>query len=184
MITDETLYHRYLDGDDSGLTELMERYGNSLTYYIHGYINDIQDAEDLMIEAFAYIATKKPKVQEACLKAYLYKSARNLALRFVSKKHLNRFFGFEDMENEPESKIHIEEIIQKDERNHTLHLCMEQLKPNYREALYLVYFENMHHAEVAVIMRKTEKQVSDMIYRAKNSLRKQLCQEGIVNVEY
>ncbi len=83
MITDETLYHRFLDGDDSGLAELMERYGNSLTYYIHGYLNDIHDAEDLMIEAFAYIATKKPRVREACLKAYLYKSARNLALRFV-----------------------------------------------------------------------------------------------------
>ena len=49
MITDETLYRRYLEGDESGLTALMERYGNSLTFYINGYLHDINDAEDLMI---------------------------------------------------------------------------------------------------------------------------------------
>lgn len=42
---------------------------------------------------------------------------------------------------------------------------MDQLNPDYREALYLVYFENMHHAEAAAVMGKSEKQVSDLIYR-------------------
>lgn len=184
MITDETLYYRYLSGDDSGLTDLIERYGNSLTNYIHGYLHDIHDAEDLMIEAFAYITIKKPQIKEACLKAYLYKSARHLALRFVSKKRLNKCFIFEDMKYELESDTLIEEVIQKKERNHILHLCMEQLNPDYREALYLVYFENMHHAEVATIMGKSEKQVADLIYRGKNSIRKRLGQEGIVSAEY
>ena len=32
MITDETLCRRYLEGDDSGLTELMERYGHRLVF--------------------------------------------------------------------------------------------------------------------------------------------------------
>ncbi len=53
MSTDEALYRAYLDGDDSGLTLLMDRYGNRLTFYINGYIYDMYDSEDLMIEAFA-----------------------------------------------------------------------------------------------------------------------------------
>ena len=70
------------------------------------------------------------------------------------------------------------------ERNDLLSLCMERLKPDYRQALYLVYFEQLRHAEAAEIMGKSEKQVADLVYRGKKSLRKRLEEEGVVNAEY
>lgn len=184
MIADEDLYNRYLDGDESGLTELMNRYGSSLTFYIYCYIHNINDAEDLMIDAFAYLIVKKPRIREGCLKAYLYKSARNLALRFVVKKRLFHCFSFEEIEKEPESKTPIEEFVQMQERDRTLYQCMEKLNPSYRQALYLVYFQNMRHAEAAEVMGKSEKQVSDLVFRGRKSLRKYLEQEGITDAEY
>ena len=183
MSSDEALWSRYLEGDESGLIGLMEQYGNSLTFYINGYLHDVNDAEDLMIEAFAYLTVKKPRIHEN-FKAYLYKAARNLALRFVTKNRRHRCFGFEDLGQEPESKTLIEEVIQTEERNRILHLCMEQLNPDYREALYLVYFENMRHTEAAAVMRKSEKQIADLVHRGKHSLRKRLEQEGISHAEY
>lgn len=183
MITDETLCRRYLEGDESGLAALIERYGNSLTFYINGYLHDINDAEDLMIEAFAYLTIKKPRIREN-FKAYLYKTARHLALRFVAKSRRQLCFGFDDLGQEPQSKTLIEEVIQTEERDRILHLCMEQLNLDYREALYLVYFENMRHAEAAAIMGKREKQVADLVYRGRNSLRKRLELEGITSAEY
>ena len=137
-----------------------------------------------MIEAFAYLISKKPHIKDGCFKAYLYKMARNLSLRFISKKRLNNHFSFEEIEKEPESKILIEEVIQKKELKQCLYLCMDMLRPNYREALYLVYFENMHHSEAAKVMKKSEKQVSDLVYRGRNSLKKYLEKEGITNAEY
>ncbi len=183
MITDVTLYRRYLEGDESGLTALMERYGNSLTFYMNGYLHDLNDAEDLMIEAFAYLFVKKPRIREN-FKAYLYKTARHLALRFVARNRLRRCFGFEDLGQEPENGTLIEEVIQTEERNRILHLCMEQLNSDYREALYLVYFENMRHAQAAAVMGKSAKQVADLVYRGKHSLRIRLEQEGITGAEY
>ena len=184
MMSDEALYMAYLDGDDSGLTLLMDRYGNRLTFYINGYIYDMYDSEDLMIEAFAYLISKKPRIRQGCFKAYLYKIARNLSLQFIKKKHLNHSFSFDEIEKELESKIFIEEVIQKKEFNQSLYLCMDRLKPDYKEALYLVYFENMHHSEAATVMGKSIKQVSDLVYRGRNSLRKHLTLEGITNAEY
>ncbi|NLN84324.1 MAG: sigma-70 family RNA polymerase sigma factor [Firmicutes bacterium] len=184
MTKDETLYRAYLDGDDAGLTLLMERYGNKLTFYINGYLHDLHDSEDLMIEAFAYLIAKKPNIKDGCFKAYLYKMARSLSLRFIRKKRLNHCFSFEEIEKEPRSKLLIEETVEKEELKQCVSLCMERLNPAYREALYLVYFENMHHWEVAKIMKKTERQVSDLVYRGRNSLRKLLEIEGITNAEY
>ena len=82
MLSDDELYKNFLNGDSSSYDQLMIRYGDSLTFYINGYTHDIQDAEDLMIEAFARIMVKKPRIHEGAFKAYLYKTARNLASRF------------------------------------------------------------------------------------------------------
>ena len=69
---DEMLYRSFLRGDDDGLQLLMERYGNSLTLYIDGYLHDIHEAEDLMIEAFAYFVAKKPHIRDGGFRASLY----------------------------------------------------------------------------------------------------------------
>lgn len=178
-VNDITLYQRFLSGDDSGLQRLMERYGNSLTLYIDGYLRDIHEAEDLMIEAFAYFVAKRPRLRDNGFRAYLYKSARHLALRCLQKKRRKQLFSFDDLEQEPESDVLLETLVQTDERNRILWRCMDELAPAYREALYLVYFEGMRHAEAAAVMRKTEKQIADLVYRGRASLRKTLEREGI-----
>lgn len=178
-VNDITLYQRFLSGDDSGLQRLMERYGNSLTLYIDGYLRDIHEAEDLMIEAFAYFVAKRPRLRDDGFRAYLYKSARHLALRCLQKKRRKQLFSFDDLEQEPESDVLLETLVQTDERNRILWRCMDELAPAYREALYLVYFECMRHAEAAAVMRKTEKQIADLVYRGRASLRKTLEREGI-----
>ncbi len=178
-VNDITLYQSFLSGDDSGLQRLMERYGNSLTLYIDGYLRDIHEAEDLMIEAFAYFVAKRPRLRDDGFRAYLYKSARHLALRCLQKKRRKQLFSFDDLEQEPESDVLLETLVQTDERNRILWRCMDELAPAYREALYLVYFEGMRHAEAAAVMRKTEKQIADLVYRGRASLRKTLEREGI-----
>lgn len=178
-VNDITLYQRFLSGDDSGLQRLMERYGNSLTLYIDGYLHDIHEAEDLMIEAFAYFVAKRPRLRDDGFRAYLYKSARHLALRCLQKKRRKQLFSFDDLEQEPESDVLLETLAQTDERNRILWRCMDELAPAYREALYLVYFEGMRHAEAAAVMRKNEKQIADLVYRGRASLRKTLEREGI-----
>lgn len=60
MISDEELYRQYLHGDEAGLEALMKKYGDLLTLYINGYLHDVHEAEDLMIEVFSYLFTKKP----------------------------------------------------------------------------------------------------------------------------
>ena len=88
MTCDETLYRQYLSGDDEGLNALMKKYGDPLTLYIDGYLHDVHEAEELMLDVFAYLFTKKPKIRDGGFKAYLYKAARHMALRHRSKRRL------------------------------------------------------------------------------------------------
>ena len=53
MNIDEELYRQYLCGDEAGLEALMKKYGDPLILYINGYLYDVHEEEDLMIEVFS-----------------------------------------------------------------------------------------------------------------------------------
>ncbi len=91
MSTDEEFYKQYLCGDEAGLEALMKKYGDPLTLYINGYLHDVHEAEDLMMETFSWLFMKKPRIRDGGFKAYLYKAARHMALRH--KKQTADFFS-------------------------------------------------------------------------------------------
>lgn len=80
-------------------------------------------------------------------------------------------------------KLLVEEVVRTKERNQILHFCMGELNPDYREALYLTYFEGMSYLQAAEVMGKNVKQITNMVYRGKESLRGLLEREGITNAE-
>ena len=61
----------------------------------------------------------------------------------------------------------------------TLYRCLEKIPSDYREALYLVYIEDMNYDEAGAIMSKTRKQVDNLVSRGKAAMRKQLGEEGV-----
>ena len=177
MATDEELYGQYLSGDETGLELLIKKYGDPLTLYIDGYLHDVHEAEDLMMETFSWLFTKKPRIRDGCFKAYLYKAARHMALRHKSRRRI--IFSLDDLTREPEVQTLVDEVIRTKERNQILHLCMDELNSDYREALYLTYFEGMSYQQAAKVMGKSVKQITNMVYRGKERLRGLLQREGI-----
>ena len=137
-----------------------------------------------MIEAFSRMISAKPRLIENGFKTYLYKTARNLAIRHVGKRHRNCFFSFENLEGEQESELLEETVVQSDEQSLILRKCMEQLNPDYCEVLYLLYFENMSYAQAAQVMQKNIKQIDHLLERGKKRLRLLMEQEGITDANY
>ena len=181
MTCDEALYRQYLSGDDEGLNALMKKYGDPMTLYIDGYLHDVHESEELMLDVFAYLFTKKPRIRDGGFKAYLYKAARHMALRHKSKR--KPLFSLDALTNEPDGRLLTEEVIRTEERNRILHFCISEMNPDYREVLYLTYFEDMSYAQAAEVTEKTVKQITNMVYRGKKSLRRLLEREGITNAE-
>ena len=66
MTCDEVFYRQYLSGDDAGLEALMEKYGDPLTLYIDGYLHDVHEAEELMLDVFAYLLSWRPSFASLC----------------------------------------------------------------------------------------------------------------------
>ena len=71
-----------------------------------------------------------------------------------------------------------------EEQNRIILNCMDQLKPDYREALYLRYYENLNLQQIGVVMRKNRKAVENLLGRGRNMLGTLLKQEGIDSNRY
>ena len=203
MPTDGTLYNCFLGGDTKAYDQLMIRYGDSLTLYLYGYLHDWQEAEDLMIEAFARIMVKKPRISEGSFKAYLFKTGRNLALRFQKRKRSLEIFSTDGMDPGLAENIlaagardqlqqtdggdarisgsSVEEELWQKERREALYLCLDKIEPELREAIWLIYFEGMTYVQAAEIMEVKTKRIDRLLARGKQQLKKELEKKGITN---
>jgi len=172
------LYRRFRSGDETALRELIELYGKSLLLFLYGIVGNMDDAEELMIDAFTRLVGSNDRFQgKSTLKTYLFGIGRNLALSHL-RAHKNRAHvpfqdtGFSGDEASPE------ENLIRDERGVQLDIAMGKLKPEYRQVLRLLYFYNMSCADAGKEMRKTQRQIVNLAYRARASLRKKLESEG------
>ena len=166
-------YRRYLDGDDTGITEIIRDYKDGLTLYINGYVNNIFTAEDLMEDTFFKLASKRPRFSgKSAFKTWLYAIARNVALDYLRKNAKTLDEPIEEFSNylAEESDVEKEYLIK--EQKIFLHQTMRELRPEYFQVLYLT------NEEIAKIMKKNKRQVENLIYRAKSTLKSELKKEG------
>lgn len=193
MRTDDELYRLFLAGDTTSYDELMIRHGDSLTIYLNGYLHDWQDSEDLMIEAFARIMVKKPRIGDGAFKAYIFKTARNLASRFHDRKRRLNVFSMDGMEQgAAESLIaantgpgtedeHAAQGMIDEERKRTLMACLGRVDPELREALWLVYIDELSYNDAASVMGVKPKRIDHLLTRGKEHMRRELAKEGITD---
>ena len=174
-------YQRFLDGDNSGLEELVEMYNHSLIFYVNGFVNNIAISEDVVADTFVELIVRKYRFKNDFLfKTWLFKIARNNAIDYLRKQSKRQSMPVEDFENELSDNETLENIILKKEQNKQLYGAMKYMHNDYKDVLHLVYFENMSYNEASIVLGKNIKQIKNLVYRAKQALKLGLEQEGFV----
>ena len=177
-------YRRFLDGDDKGIAEIVGDYKDGLILYLNGYVNNIFIAEELTEDTFFRLITRKPKyLGKSTFKSWLYTIGRNVTIDFIrhNSKVLNT--PIEDMENYLTEEKSLEQSYIKEERKIIVHKALSELTTDYRTILWLVYFEGFSNKEVAMVLNKSDRQIKNLLYRAKQSLKSKLEKEGFVYEE-
>ena len=170
-------YQRFLDGDESGLAEIIASYKDGLILYLNGFVGDLVTAEELTEEVFVKLVLKRPHFsQSASFKTWLYTIARNTAIDHL-RRHKRQEVPLEDCPNLADEEELERSYIRCDDKR-LLHSCMKKLKPEYRQVLWLSYFEGFSYQRIGRIMKKTTHGVETLAYRARLALKKILTEEG------
>ena len=174
-------YRRYLDGDDSAFAEIVREYRDGLILYLNSIVKDLSFAEDLAEDAFVRLGIRKPRFSErSSFRTWLYAVGRNLALDALRKRKRRETVPLDDCAELADMES-LETTWLREERKITVHRAMERLKTEYRQVLWLVYFEGFSDKEAAEIMKKSTHAIETTLYRARQALRTELEREGYHN---
>lgn len=171
-------YRRFLEGDERAFDTILEEYRDSLTFFINRYVRDIDAAEDIAIDVFADLLVHRHRYNfSVTLKTYLFMLGRSRALNFLKRRGRLQLVELSEVEGTLAAPGSPESALLTTERRRAVHAALAQLPPDMRAAVHLVYFEELSYAEAARVMKKTPKQIDNLLYRAKAALRTTLAEE-------
>lgn len=174
----ESSYSRFLVGDNEGMLEIVCEYQAGLTLFLNSYVQDIHLAEDLAEDTFLELMLKRPKFSgKSSFKTWLFAIGRN-----ITAKHLRKYAKLSVVPLESQEYLAVEDDIEdnyiKSEQKRMVHQALHKLKLEYRQVLFLNYFEGFSIVEIALIMKKSEKSVKNYLYKAKIALKSELERSG------
>ena len=171
-------YQQFLGGDPLGFEEIVRQYRNNLILFIQQFVRDYQAAEDISQNVFVKLYLKKPMYSpDASFKTWLYTIAKREALNHLKKQRRHPLVDYDANAFFEVEQDYLETIL-SDERAIALHRALSELKEDYRQVLYLCYFEDMQVNDMARLMKKNPRQVSDLLYNAKKSLKSVITKGG------
>ena len=162
----------------------IEKYKDGLILYLNGFVHNLHTAEELMEGTFFKLMVKKPRFREKyTFKTWLYTIGRNVALDHLRRNARQMLLSPEELALHRAEEYDLERAYLTEERKVILHRALDKIHPEYKQILWLIYFEELSSREAAAALGKTGRQAANLLYRAKSALRSQLEKEGFVYEE-
>ena len=178
-------YRRFLDGDDGGIAEIVKEYKDGLILFLNTFVGNIYTAEELAEETFFRLLIKKPGYSgRASFKSWLFAIGRNIAVDHLRRSSRISPVLTEETEARLKDEADLEAEYLKKERKKEIRDAIGKLPGDYGTVLWLVYFEGLPVKESAAVMKKSSRQMRNLLYRAKQSLRSELEKKGFVYEEF
>ncbi len=171
-------YRRFLEGDDNGIVEIIRDYKDGLILFLNRYVNNIHIAEELAEDTFFKIVTRKPRfTANSSFKTWLYTIGRNMAINHV--RHTKKILDAPvDAIDERSDEFDLEKAYICEEQKIIIHRALSRINADYSKVLYLKFFEDLNNEQIAIVLKKNRRQIENMIYQAKQSLKSELNKEG------
>lgn len=173
---------RLREGDDLALNEIMDRWTPRVASYLTRYLGNESDALDLTQETFVGVyrarLSYKPKAK---FSTWLFGIATNQARQRLRWRRRHPEVAFE-LEHESAHERNPLIVASGDpgkdalqaERAIAVRDAVLALPDDLREAVTLFEYEDLSHAEIAVIAKCSNKAVETRLYRARQQLRESL----------
>jgi RNA polymerase sigma-70 factor (ECF subfamily) len=177
--SDPELIRSVLSGHRDGFGLLMERHQQPIFAYLYRMLTgDRETARDLTQSVFLKAYQNLASFDlERPFRPWLYRIAHNESANHLRARSRKKEVGMEEslwktLAAPPEGTP---EAVRSDEEDRlaVLH-ALEMLKPKYREALMLFYFEDLSYEEIAQVLDSNMGTVGTLIRRGKEKMRKLL----------
>ena len=178
----EEAYMRFLSGEMDAFEIIVKELQMPLIQFINRYIGNTSIAEDLAEDVFVEILLHRDRYNfKVKLKTYLFTIARNTAIDYIRKN--KRLAPYEvDEDFSPDTRLHAspEEAYLAKEQRDTIVDLIQTVKGDQGTALYLTLVENLSNEEAARVMKKSKKQIENLLFQGRRKIHTLIEKEGIL----
>ncbi|MCI8556939.1 MAG: sigma-70 family RNA polymerase sigma factor [Lachnospiraceae bacterium] len=151
------------------ISELIKEYGDSILRMCYIYLKDYHLAEDVVQETFLQVYNNYDSFrQQSSVKTWITRIAVNLC----KNQMRTRWFSVKKEEEFP-ILSYTEDYDGVIDREQLL-TAIGNLRPKYREAVLLFYYQELSIKEIAGLLNKKESTVKVRLKRAREQLKQEL----------
>ncbi|MCE7990605.1 MAG: sigma-70 family RNA polymerase sigma factor [Roseivirga sp.] len=177
-LEDFKLIDRAVEGKDQhAFAELMKRYKNPVYHMILKMVRNVDDAEDLTIEAFAKAFKNLHKFKkDFTFSTWLFRIATNNTIDFIRKKRLDTMSlntSFKDDNGEAvtidvqDRNLNPQEEAIKAQKIELVQMFVTKLPAKYQRLVRLRYFDELSYDEIAKELEAPLGTVKAQLHRAR-----------------
>lgn len=165
------------EGKEQAFAMLMERYKRPVYHMILKMVRNVDDAEDLTIEAFAKAFKNLHRFKkDYTFSTWLFRIATNNAIDFIRKKRLETTSldtSFTDDNGESvqidveDRNLNPQEVTIKSQKIELIQMFVTKLPPKYQKLVRLRYFKEYSYDEIATELDAPLGTVKAQLHRAR-----------------
>jgi RNA polymerase sigma-70 factor (ECF subfamily) len=173
--SDKELVTELRNGNEVVFETLFKDYYERLCNYANTFINDIDEAEEMVQGTFLSLWEKHENIDiHTSLKSYLYWAVHNNCLNRIKhfkvrQEHSTEYLHYADIEYEQASQS----VLSK-ELEQQINTAIESLPPQCQTVFKMSRFENLTYNEIAEQLNISVKTIENHMIKALKILREQL----------
>ena len=182
---DSEIVDLFFARSEQAIAETAGKYGAYLTGVARRILSSPEDAEEIVGDTYLRAWNAIPPTRPQTLRHFLTRITRNLSLDRLAYNRAARRGGeavalLDELEScLPDGRGSAEDALTERELTETLNRFLGELEPTERRVFLLRYYYAMSREEIAARYGLSEGRVKYLLERARRTLRKKLCREGI-----
>ena len=171
------IYQATAEGDESAFAMLMDRYKRPVYHMILKMVRNVDDAEDLTIEAFAKAFKNLHRFKkDYTFSTWLFRIATNNAIDFIRKKKLQTYSlntSFKDDSGENvtidvlDGNLTPDEEAINQQKIELVQMFVTKLPTKYQRLVRLRYFDELSYDEIAKTLEAPLGTIKAQLHRAR-----------------
>jgi RNA polymerase sigma-70 factor (ECF subfamily) len=182
---DDDILNQLASDLESSYERLLSIYGQQLKAFVLRRTGSLQDAEDIVQEAFirAYLALERYPLQQIRtlkVRPWLYKITWSVYCNYTGRSRAPSAISLDAMEEDTQQEIEDDQNEQPEvafeqaERRQELEKLIQALPQHYRDVISMYYFEELTQQEIADILGQPVGNVRVHLHRGLKRLQKLL----------
>ena len=173
-----------MDNAERLFNEIVRDFSERVYWHVRRFVNNHEDADDLVQEIFLKIWTALPSFRgDAQLFTWVYRIATNETLNWLRREKVRSALRFTSIDAEMERRIDSDPFFDGDAADRALSKAVAKLPEKQRQVFILRYYDELPYEEMSAVLGTSVGALKASYHIAQEKVRDTLGHENFIGTD-